>query len=193
MSARDDALQALIVKHLADTTAAAIKARRQTLADEMANGDRIAITSPDAPELKLGQVYRTEPKGTAVVTDRAAFTAWMVEHYVGHVETVPQIAVDRWEEAVAVLREHAQDLLVDHQQVLDWAENEVLKLSLRAKQACGPGGELDIPGIAYEPAGPGVVTVRLSEDGPARIEELWRAGRIELDGTVKALPAGETP
>lgn len=190
MSTRDLALRALIVRHIADYTASAIKARRAELSDEMADGDRIAVTATDAPDLKLGQVWRTEPKGTASVTDRPGFTEWMAEHYPDGVDTALQVAEGRWEEAVGVLRLHAPHLLVPHMLVKRWAENEVLELTKRAKQACGPGGELDIPGVAYEPPGPGVVTVKLSDDGPALIEEMWRAGRIELDGTVKELPAG---
>lgn len=192
MSTRDLALRALIVKHLADRTAAAIREHRASLAEEMANGDRVTVASPDGPA-EMGQVWRTKPKGTATVTDRAAFTAWMAERYPERVDTVWQIPEGGWDAVVTLLQEHAPHLLTTHSLVSCWAENEVLKVTERARRACGPGGELDIPGVAYEPPGRGVVTVRLSEDGPALIEDLWRCGRIELDGTVTALPTGGTP
>ena len=192
MSARDLALQALIVKHVCDVTTAAIKERRAALADEMTNGDRVGVTAPGEPDVEIGLVYRTKPKPTAAVTDRAAFTAWMSQHYPDNVESAARLTGD-WSEIFAVLERHAPHLLDRYTAVRDWAEEEVLHLTVRAKQACGPGGELDIPGVAYEPPGPGTVTVKLSEDGPAVIEQLWREGRIDLrTGEVLALPAGRS-
>jgi len=188
---RDLATSALIVKCIADFTADAIKARRHDLAEAMANGDRVSVVAPGHPDLNLGKVWRTEPKGTAAVTDALAFTDWMIEHYPDRVIGEYQIVEGHWNEVVAVLLEHAPHLLREHRQVVGWAENEVLRMTEQARQACGPGGECDVPGVAYEPPGAGVVTVTLSEDGPAAIEALWRAGRIDLDGTVRALPGGE--
>ena len=192
MSTRDLALQALVIKHVCDTTTAAIKERRAALADELANGDRVGVTAPGEPDVEVGLVYRTKPKATAAVTDRPAFTAWMAERYPDNVEPTARLIGD-WSEIFAVLEQHAPHLLDRHIAVRDWAEEEVLHLTVRAKQACGPGGELDIPGVAYEPPGPGTVTVKLSDDGPAVIEQLWREGRIDLrTGEVLALSAGQS-
>jgi hypothetical protein len=46
LSARELALRALIVKHVADVATAAIRERRAALADELANGDRVNVTAP---------------------------------------------------------------------------------------------------------------------------------------------------
>jgi hypothetical protein len=190
VSARDLALRALIVKYVADVATVAFKERRAALADELANGDRVSVAAPDHPDLDLGHVLRTQPKGSAVVTDPYAFAKWMATNYPERVQDVTTIPTTNLVEAILILREHAPYVLVDIATVMDWAEAEVLKLTVRAKEPCGPGGELDIPGIGYEPPGPGVVTVRLSNDGPAAIERLWREGRIDItSGEVLALPA----
>lgn len=192
MDTRDLAQRALIIKHVADLTAAAIKRHRADLGDAMTNGDRVGVRSPDNPDLKVGMVYRTEPKATAAVTDRVAFTTWMTRHYPDNVESTARLIGD-WSEIFAVLDKHAPHLLDRYTAVRDWAEEEVLHLTIRAKQACGPGGELDIPGVAYEPPGPGTVTVKLGDEGPAEIERLWREGRIDLrTGEVLALPVGQS-
>jgi hypothetical protein len=194
VSARDLALRALVVKYVADVATAAIKDRRAALADELANGDRVSVTAPDQPDLDLGCVLRTKPKGSAAVTDRHAFAKWMVTNYPERVQDVTAISTAHLGEAIQILREHAPYVLVEVATVTDWAEAEVLKVTERAKEPCGPGGELDVPGIGYVPPGPGVVTVRLSEDGPAAIEQLWREGRIDLiSGEVLALPAALIP
>lgn len=193
MSTRDLALRALVTKCIADLAATAIKARRADLADEIANGDRIGVTSPDDPALKVGMVYRTDPDGKATITNPSLFTDWMRLHYPDRTPTIPTIMDSRLDEALLVLRQHAPHLLTETPTVLDWAVAEVLKLTEQARRACGPGGELDVPGVEYKPPAPGVVTVKLSEDGPAIVEQLWRAGRIDLTtGEVLALPAGES-
>lgn len=191
MSARDLALRALVTKHVADIATAAIKARRAELGDEMASGDRIGVTAPDEPELEVGMVYRTKPTGTATVTDRAAFTNWMASNYPDRVQVISSIERRWMGEAIKALADVAEHLITETPVVEPWAESEVLKLTEKARQACGPGGETDIPGVTYEPPKPGVVTVKLSDDGPAVIEQLWREGRIDLQsGEVLALPAG---
>lgn len=193
MSTRDLAMRALVVKHLANVTAAAIGSRRKDLGEELANGDRVNVSAPDEPDVELGHVLRTRPKGTAGITDRAAFTAWMADRYPDHVETVSQIEPGREADAMAILADVAPDLVRSVPAVCDWAEAEVLRCTEKAKQACGPGRELDVPGVAYEPPKPGTVTVNLASDGPAVIEQLWREGRIDLtSGEVRALPAGES-
>lgn len=202
MGARDLALRALVTKHLADTVTAATKTLRSDLGAEMANGDRVGITSPDNPELDLGMVYRTKPKGTAGITDTALFTGWMITHYPDRVQETYTITERDMGAAIKVLQEHAPDLVTATPVVMPWAASEVLALTEKARQACGPGGELGIPGVAYQPPASGTVTVRLSDDGPAAIERLWRAGRIDLGtGEVRELesaphvggPVGDTP
>lgn len=186
---RDLAARALVTKCVADVAADAIRARRTELADALTNGDRIQVSAPDDPELDLGMVLRTKPKGSASITDQAAFTAWMAAAYPDRVERAATVVDPA--AAIEVLSEHAPHLVALTAVVAPWAESEVLTCTTRAKEPCGPGGELDVPGVTYEPPRPGVVTVKLSEDGPAVIEQLWREGRIDLtSGEVRALPEG---
>ena len=188
MNTRDLALRAIVVKYIADVTKSAIAARREDLADAMANGDRVSVTDPEDPEVSLGKVWRTETKGGGVVTDREKFTAWMAQTYPDRVETVA--TVTNLQAAVEVLQRHAPHLVATTTVVSPWAENEVLLATGSAKQACGPGGELDVPGVDYEAPGDGVVTVKLSPDAPAAIARMWRDGRIDLNtGEVLALEA----
>lgn len=185
------ALQALIVKHVNDVTSKVLKQRREGLTTELGNGDRISVASPDSSETVIGMVYRTKPSGSARVTDKVAFTAWMRENHPLNVEIVHQIATDRWDEAVKILETFAPDLLTSEPMVSSWAEKEVLELTVRARRPCGPQGELDLPGVLYEPPSGGTVTVRLSEEGPAEIERLWRDGRVDLaTGAVREITTG---
>lgn len=192
MTSRDLALRALVVKHLADVTGAAIKQHRAELAGEMTNGDRINVTDPASPDVDLGHVLRTKPKGNALIIDRAAFVKWMSVNYPDRVQVVIDLPQRNLGEAVEVLYQHAPHLLEETPTVLPWAENEVLACTERAKEPCGPGGELDIPGVTYEPPRPGAITIKLSADAPEAIERMWLEGRINLHtGEIRALPAGD--
>lgn len=192
MTVRDLALQALVIKFVADAAAGAIKEKRAALADEMVSGDRVNVTDPTHPEVELGHVLRTKPKGTALVTDRDAFVKWMSVNYPDRVQVVVALPARNQGEATEVLYEHAPHLLEETPTVMSWAENEVLTLTVGAKEPCGPGGELDVPGVTYEPPRPGVVTIKLSEDAPTAIDRMWREGRIDLrTGEIRALPAGD--
>lgn len=188
MSVRDTAQRALITKCVADVADASIAARRQELDQELAEGEKHTVKVPGSPDLKLGQVWKSDPSGSAVVTDRAKFTVWHLDTYPERVKAVETIT--DLKAAVEVLREHAPDLLSTESVVEPWAEKEILLLTAKHKQPRGPGGELDVPGVAYEPPKAGVVTVKLSEDAPAAIGQLWREGRIDLiTGEVLALEA----
>ncbi len=60
----------------------------------------------------------------------------------------------------------------------------VKRATEKAGQPCGPGGELDIPGVSL---GDGYLTVRPAEGSAEAIDHLWSTGRL---GTVD-LPLGE--
>lgn len=184
---RELVLRALVVKHLADTAAVAYRTHKAALADELLNGDHINAADPDSSGVAIGQVYRTKPTGTAVITDRAALTAWMAERYPDRVHAIGSIT--DLDAVLAVLREHAPHLVETETVITDWAENEVVKLTEEARQPCGPGRELDVPGVVYQPPGLGTVTGKLAEDGPGVIARLWREGRIRMEsGEILALP-----
>ena len=190
---RDAAQRALVMKYLAELTAAGVKEQREQLAGLMMNGDRVGVPDPGGTGSELGIVVRSKPQPSAVVVDRVKFAGWMAEHYPGRVHTVVSLPEENLEAAIQVLHSSAPELLDEELMVEDWAESEVLACTVRAGEPCGPGGELDVPGVVFQPAGEGTVQVRLGADAPRMIEELWRTGRIDLvSGNVLELPEGDS-
>jgi hypothetical protein len=186
MNTPDLAVRALIVKVVANLTDAAKDARKKDLEEVMSNGERHYGYDPDNPDVELGYVLRTKPKGSAAVTDREKFTAWMAETYPEQVKTMATIT--DLAAAVEVLREHAPSLLTMETVVQPWAESAVLLFTIAAKQPCGPSKELDVPGIGYKPPKPGTVTVNPSPGAAAVVADLLSRGRIDLPtGEVLAL------
>lgn len=189
MSVRDLAQRAIVMKHIADVTAGEIANRRKELAEEMANGDRTNVSDPEDSSTDLGYVLRTKTKGSATVSDRDKFTAWVAEAYPDRIKYIPTIA--DLTAAVEVLQEHAPHLLDVKTAVEPWAEHEILLLTAKAKQPCGPGGEVGVPGVIYEPPKSGTINVKVSEEAPEVFGRLWRQGRIDLH-TGEILPKAPT-
>lgn len=194
MTLRDIARQAIIMAAIATRAAKVKNACRAELADDMVSGDKLVAVDPDHPELVLGEVLRTKPSGTAQIVDRAAFTKWMAATYPEQTTTVPELPEqqrDR-ERAFRILREHAPELVVDVTTVVPGAESHVLRRTVEAREACGPGGELGIPGVVYVPPGDGEVRVSPSKDALAAIERMWREGRIDLNtGELREIKGGD--
>lgn len=188
MNTPDLAVRALIVKTVANLTDAAKDARKKDLEAVMSNGERHYGYDPYDPDVELGYVLRNKTKGSAAVSDRGAFTAWMAATYPDKVKTVATIT--DLNAAVEVLQKYAPDLVEMVVVVQPWAENEVLLATVSAKEPCGPGKELDVPGITYTAPKPGAVTVNPSPDAPAAVADMLQRGRINLHtGEVLALEA----
>lgn len=186
---RDIAVRVAVAKYIGDVANATVKSAKKTLEGSMSNGDRVKAVTDDGSV--VGLVWRTDPKGTAVVTDRPALTAWVVENYPERIDT--EYVPIPWHLVVKVLEEHAPELLTGSQVIAPWAEGEILRNTVKAKHPCGPGGEADVPGVAYEPPAPGVVTAKLSDDAAGVIGELWRSGRISpiVDDLLALSPGNE--
>jgi hypothetical protein len=195
MTPRDIARQAVIMGAIASRAAKVKNACRTELADGMINGDKLVAVDPDHSELVLGEVLRTKPSGTAQIVDRAAFTKWMATVYPEQTTTVPELPErqrDR-DRAFRVIREHAPELVIDVTTVVPGAESHVLRATVEAREACGPGGELGIPGVVYVPPGDGEIRVSPSPDALAAIERLWREGQIDLNtGELLEIESGES-
>lgn len=184
MSISDTALRLIALAELRKAVSAADKQARVDTGLE--RGDRKTVRHPLDSTLKLGTVTMTDPAPAARVSDQAKFTAWMQQHYPDHCRedthvTGPTATV------IEVLRRHAPHLLSTVVEVPDYATTEVLRLSEKAGQPCGPGGELDVPGIEVSESTP-TLQVRSSPYAAAAITELWQSGALDLDGTVRALP-----
>lgn len=93
---------------------------RKQIDTEMAPGDRRIGMLPDGR--KGGRITKSEPELTVTVTDPEALADWLVDNYPDYVKPVPK----------------------------DWAVKEIEAASKRAGVPCGPGGEMDIPGVVVE-------------------------------------------
>lgn len=188
MTTEDDlVLRAAALKAISDYTAARYKDARDELAKTMGRGDRKIARSPLDDTSKLGAVYVTDPKPQALITDQQALTDWMVEHYPDATETGYEIAGSD-AEVIAVLFEHAPELLRRVRRVNADHMRELRAGAVSLGTPIGPGGEVDIPGIeVHRPDG--VVTCRPDDEAMHAVVALFKAGRLQLDGTV--LPAIE--
>lgn len=153
-------------------------------------GSTLSVFNPLDEDMKLGTVGMSNPSKTATVTNRAAFTEWMVANYPEQVEDKPRI-VGTQAEVLRVLRQHAPHLIETETRVFEWAESAVTKLSVKAGEPCGPGRELDVPGITVSSKKP-QLSVRPTKDAPDVIRELWQSGALNMDGTMRAITAGNT-
>lgn len=190
MSTRDLARRALIAQVIANEVTAAAKEYRKPLEAEVSNADRVNVTSPVDEDVKLGMVYRTDTKASATVTDELAFLDWHEENHPDRVETEWVIDTDRMPEVIDALHLHAPNLLVEKHTVKDWAREEVLKATVKAREPVGPHGELDgqSPPVVYHPPKLGALTVKPSSEAADHIRELWAQGRIDLaTGTIREL------
>lgn len=187
-STNDLVLRTAALKAISDYTTKAYNAARAEVAGVLGRGDRKMARSP-LDDTKLGAVYVTDPKPQCLVTDEAELTEWMAEHYPAAIESGYEIAGSE-AEVVAVLFEHAPHLLrrirrVDSEQLRELRAN-----SIALGAPIGPGGEADVPGIEVHTPD-GVVTCKPDAAAIHAVVALFRAGRLELDGTV--LPAIEEP
>jgi hypothetical protein len=139
---------------------------------------------------KLGKALVTDPEATAVVTDRNLLNNWLVHTYPDQVETVEAISPN-CDAVMAVLEEHAPELIVRITRPIDRMVPDVLAASAEAGQPMGPDGELDVPGVAVNKK-PGVLHIRLdAKTAPQAVADMWVAGLIGLDGTLRELEGSE--
>lgn len=194
MSTRELAQRAIVLAVVAKELAKTDQQVRADLNEALANADRVNVLDPDDPDTKLGTAWKTEPKASARVPDEHALLAWFKAHYPDRVDTHLTIDPARMEDAIVHLHEHFPEVLSHVQTVAPWARDEVLKLTIKAREPVGPEGELDAlaPPVEYIPPKAGVVTVKPSEDAPDVVRRLWAQGRIDLTkGTVRAIGGAE--
>ena len=155
---RSVALRVAVLKVLADRVNTAQRQARTEVAELMDTGDRL---NPAAGGVRLAAVTKAHGRTTASVTDPNAFARWCAEHYPHNVEHKPVVRVA-------------------------WT-NAVLDASKEAGEPCTPDGTTGVPGIAVGEGEP-TITVRLTPDAAEAVERLWRAGQIDIEGTVRELP-----
>lgn len=177
------AQKAIVMAVLADMIGKQKDAYKRALDPELESGDRVGVPDPTDPDVRLGMVYRTESKPSAVVTDEDEFIVWHLREHPSRVNTIMSIDPNREGEALDVLHRYAPDLLVSRHEVDDWAREEVLKATVKAREPVGPHGELDdqAPPVRYVPAKKGTITVRPDAEAADVIGRLWAQKRIDLN------------
>lgn len=185
----DAAVPVAVLKVLSEHTGSRYDAARAEAGETMAAGDRRNVHSP-LDGAKLGAVYKSNPSKTVHITDMAALTAWIAEHYPKLMENGYEIAGSE-AEVVAVLFAHAPRLLRPIRRVKGSALSALRKESVSLGQVIGPGGEADVPGIEIEQP-EGVVACRPGPGALEAVKKLFAAGRLTLDGTLRpALEAND--
>lgn len=175
-------LKAAALKTISDYTHDKYNEARAQVAKVLNKGDRKTVRSP-LGDSKVGQVYVTDPKPECVITDRSALTAWLNENYPATTETGYEV-IGSAAEIVDVLFTHAPHLLREERRINADQLRELRANCVALGTVIGPGGETDVPGIEVrEPEG--VVTCKPADTALQAVMDLYRAGRLELDGTVR--------
>lgn len=183
MSTPDPLLPVAVLKVLSSHTKDRYEQARADAAGQLGAGDRRIIRSP-LDGAKLGAVYMTDPPAKAVLTDEKELVLWLQAHgYDSLVECRFEIT-GTTEQVERVLFEHAPELLTQRARLTNSAKQDLLTDSTAVGQPIGPGGELDIPGVAIH-KGESVVACKPDPDGLLPVYELVQSGRVMLDGTVR--------
>lgn len=160
------------------------RAKADGILDE---GSSVTLYSPLGA--KIGKALVTDPVPTAVVTNQAQLNAWLRDTYPDQIVNTEEVSPDT-KAVLAVLRKHAPELIVRTSRLADRMVPDVLAASAEAGEPMGPDGELDVPGVAVNKR-PGVLQIRLDpKTAPQAIADMWAAGLIALDGTLRELPGG---
>lgn len=180
MDTKELTLSVAVLAELRKRVCAAYDGAKVDFADQLEPGTKMTARSP-LTGAKLGSVWVTDPDPAATVTDRTALDAWIAATYPEKTrETITDTA-----EALAVLREHAPELIGT--EVPDWARAEVTRASDAAGAPVGPGGELDVPGVELRDKKP-TVSQKAAAGAGDEIESLVRAGYIDpATGQLRAI------
>lgn len=106
---------------------------------------------------KIATVSVTET-GRVTISNEEALTAWVEEHFPTEVYEKKTI----------------------RKAFLD----QIKKTSAAAGEPCAPDGTLDVPGVSVSDPH---AMVRKTPGGAEVIEELWRTGRLSIDGEIKEI------
>jgi hypothetical protein len=145
---------------------------------DMKRSDRLSVWDPEE-KVYLGAVSKSNPEKTAGVGDAEAFLAWVKATYPDDVDWDMDI-VGPDDEVKAVLYQHAKHLVKLKEIVKPSFRASVLEASNAAKEAAGPGGELDVPGIIMSAAASSNVSFRPSPEAAATLTELIRNGTVKV-------------
>ena len=190
MSNEELAVKVASLKVVSDFTKERYDQARGEVGKVMQAGDRLMARSP-IDGTKMGPVTKSDPKPVAKIVDEAALTEWMSAYYPDTLVAGYELAATE-NEVVQVLFEHAPHLLKHRKRIKPEVLAEIKRESAAMGCPIGPGGEVDLPGIAIDTPEPVVSCKPDPATALLVVQQLFREGRLELDGTVlPALPASE--
>lgn len=174
------------LKWLADYTKAQYQKAHAELARTLKRGAHLPGCSP-LDDRKLSMAYMSDPDHEVLITDRAALTEWLAQHYPDHTEQTTELTGPA-DEVLAVVQAYAPHLVSTTTRVCDWALQELRTVSARNRVVTGPGGEMDVPGLVVSRPSPRL-TVRLAEDADDVMADLLARNLITVDGRLKEVAA----
>lgn len=179
-------MEALALAELGKRVKANETLTRAEFSQAYPDGRRETFRSPVDGSM-LGMVYRTDPNPAPIVVDKDA----LVRHLAtvpGCTETVTEI-MGTEEQILAVLAEHAPELLCEVTRVPDYVVSNVLAGCKAKGNTKGPDGK-ELAGVKMDKAG-GVLTVKADPKTAGRaIEGMVAAGLLTWEGR-RALPPGQ--
>lgn len=179
----DLVLTVAALKVLKDYVSERYDEARGEMGERLTKGDRLTARSPLSDE-KIASVWLTDPDRTASVADVAALLSWVEENYPEQVRRSYKVVASE-EQLRRLLFQHAPEWLERKTDVEPKFVAELLKTAATVGRPVGPGGEIDLPGIAVK-VRDGVVTCRPEkETALLAVLELHQAGVLALDGTVR--------
>ena len=144
------------------------------------DGDKHTFRSPVTGQ-RLGQVWKTDPNPKMVIVDRDALEEHL-RSFPGNLITDVVIDPDRMPEALAVVQEHAPDLLVEVSRLDPTVVDAALAQSRATGQPAAPGIELRKPS--------GTLTVKPDPGSFEQVSLLVQANLLTWDARP-VLPEAE--
>lgn len=188
-TAKETALGMVVLKYLTDRIRPAQETLRFHAVKLLDKKERVVAKS-SLDGTQLGTITKSDPKPKATITNPARVYEWVRDHYPERLDVKTQI-VGSDTEVIAVLAVHAPHLIDEVLRLPEWVTHELVLKAEQAGQPVGWGGEIDVPGIEVT-IPEGSVSVRLEKEIDDAVLDLVRAGLVEIDGTVRALPEEKT-
>lgn len=183
------ALKVAALKVLSTYALAAYDEARNEIAETMGRGDRVQVRSP-LDDVKIGPVWKTDPKPHAEVVDNRALLEWYQQHYPEKVGST-YVVSGTDAEVVDALFKFAPHLLSKTTAIKTEALRELRTNSVALGQPVGPSGEADVPGLVVRTPDPVVQCKPEPDTALPAVVQLVQEGRLDLHAalTPRALEA----
>jgi hypothetical protein len=182
MTNNELALNVAALKVLSDYALNAYGQAREEIGATMGRGDRVQVRSP-LDDVKIGPVWKTDPKPHAEVTDARALLEWMQELYPEKVGSAYEVSGTE-AEVIDALFKFAPHLLRKTTAIKPEALRELRANSVALGQPVGPGGETDVPGLTVRTPPPVVQCKPDPDTALNAVVALVQSGHLDLQATL---------